>query len=131
MESDRCPRCAAKFRPGGRCMCGYLAREVEGEFEASGTEAMATQESIVKYHAKMTMLRGVAPYFASVAFAVTAAVLIIYAPESRSTAANIAATALLVLAIGIAGFTRFSAKLPGMSLKADDKRTHVGERRDV
>jgi hypothetical protein len=88
-------------------------------FVARSAEAMKTQTEIVNYHNKMAMIRVVAPYGASVAFAMIAALLIIFAPDSRTTAANTVAGVFVVLALGIAGFTRFSAKLPGLEFKGD------------
>jgi len=80
---------------------------------------METQERIVNYYNRTVLIRVIAPYGASVMFALIAAALIIFAPESRTVAANIVAAGLLVLSVAIAGFTRFFAKLPGMELKAD------------
>jgi hypothetical protein len=76
-------------------------------------------ERIVNYYNKMNAIRTIAPYVVSVVFAIVGALLILLAPESRSTAANFAAAALLVLAMGIAGFTRFHAKAPGLDINAE------------
>ena len=83
---------------------------------------MEFPERIVHYHNKIMRMRVIVPYAASVSFALISALLIIYAPESRSTTANIVAGGLLVLAVGVAGFTRFFAKPPGMEIKADNQR---------
>lgn len=87
-------------------------------FRASGDDAVKIQAAIINHNNRMWMIRTIAPYAAAVAFAAIAAFLIVFAPESRSTAANIVAAALLLLAVGIAGFTRFSAQLPGMKIDA-------------
>jgi hypothetical protein len=84
---------------------------------------MDAQVSIVNHHNTMATIRIAAPYGAAVGFAAIAATLIVFAPESRTVAANIVAAALLVSAIGIAGFTRFSAKLPGMQIQADQRKS--------
>lgn len=91
-------------------------------FWASGdTNTMNVHEKLVSYHNKMEMIRTVAAYGASVGFAAIGALLIAFAPESRSTAADIVAAALLVSALGLAGFTRFRAQLPGMKIEGDSK----------
>jgi hypothetical protein len=52
------------------------------------------------------------------------AALILFAPEHRTVAANIAAGAFLVLAAGLAGFTRFKASAPGLKIDADTRRSN-------
>ncbi|WP_145750995.1 hypothetical protein [Nitrospirillum amazonense] len=80
---------------------------------------MSAQENLVKNYNSHITARIVAPYAASVLFASIAASLIIFAPQSRETAANFSAAALLVVALGIAGFTRFRAKAPGIELSGE------------
>lgn len=70
---------------------------------------------------KMAMLTVIAAYTASVFFAAIATALIVYAPESRILAANIGAATLLVLAAGIAGFTRLQARFFGAEVRASRK----------
>jgi hypothetical protein len=101
---DACPKCGASL---------------SGEFHASGVEAMAVQEKIFLHHDTMVTIRTIAAYGVSVVFVIVGAVLIAFAPDDRTTAANITAGALLVLAAGIAGFTRLNAKVPGLSIQAD------------
>jgi hypothetical protein len=78
---------------------------------------MIIQERIISDNNKMVTIRAFAPYLASVAFAAISALLIMFAPTGREVAANIVAASLLVMAMGIAGFTRFSANLPGMKIE--------------
>jgi uncharacterized membrane protein YvbJ len=113
-----CPSCEVILRDDAT-HCPSCGQHVDGnKFHASGTEAMAVQERIVIYHAKMATIRAVAAYSVSVIFVVISALLIGFAPESRSVAANIIAGALLILGAGIAGFTRLRAKAPGLDLNA-------------
>jgi hypothetical protein len=94
-------------------------------FRARGAEAIKIQESIINYSNKMWMIRTVSSYGASVAFALISALLIIWAPDSRTVAADIVAAALLLLAAGLAGYTRFAAKLPGgMEMTAASERSN-------
>lgn len=103
---------------GGICPSCQSALD-RTQFEAHGAEAMKAQESIVNNHNKHSTIRALVPYAASVAFAAIGAQLIIFAPESRETAANLAAAALLVVAMGIAGFTHFKAKAPGLEVSGE------------
>lgn len=79
---------------------------------------MDAQTKILLDYNRAVTTRTIAAYAASVAFAFISAALIVYAPESRSTAANLVAGAFLVLAVGIAGFTRFKAKAPAIEIEA-------------
>jgi hypothetical protein len=95
-----------------------------GHFRALGSEAMDTQaKALLDYHRAITT-RTVAAYATSVAFAAISAALIVLAPESRTMAANLIAAAFLVLAVGIAGFTRFKAKAPAMEIEADGRNSN-------
>ena len=96
-----------------------MEEKIEGNtFRASGDAAtMAAHERLVIHHNKMMVIREAVPYGAAVAFALIAALLIIFAPESRNVAANIVAGALFALACSIAGYTRFSAKVAGMKFE--------------
>ncbi|MEM5406352.1 hypothetical protein, partial [Paraburkholderia unamae] len=51
-------------------------------------------------------------------FAIIAAIIVVFAPASRTTAANIFSAAFMVMASGIAGYTRFAAKAPGIEVAA-------------
>src|SRR5262249_12614250 len=113
-ETKYCPTCGVFLRGGSGFSISCDNPIGRDGIRASGAEAMGAQERIVNYHNKMLMVRVVAPYGTSVAFAIIAALLIIFAPESRTVAANTVASIFVVLALGIAGFTRFSAKLPGV-----------------
>jgi hypothetical protein len=78
---------------------------------------MDAQVKFVTYQSKMFTTRVLASYGVSAVFAIIGAALIIFAPASREVAANVTSTALLVLAFGIAGFTRFKAKAPGLAVE--------------
>jgi hypothetical protein len=106
----RCPSCAQIL--------------TDGEFHAEGEGAMDAQVSIVQYSLKMMTIRKLASYGASLLFLALAAVIIVFGPESRTTAANIVAGALLILALGIAGFTRFRAKGRGYDLSGSTGNDH-------
>lgn len=98
-----------------------MEEEIDGNrYFVKGTpQEVAAHEKIVGLQIRAATTRLAVPYAASVAFAVIAALLIAFAPESRSVAAYIGAAALLLLAAGIAGFTRFFAKAPGFQIGAD------------
>jgi hypothetical protein len=89
------------------------------EILAHGSDALGPHERIMIHRQRMAMIGVTAAYTAAVAFAAVAAALIIFASESRALAANIVAATLLILAAGIAGYTRVSAKLPGSEILAD------------
>jgi hypothetical protein len=91
------------------------------EILAHGADAMGPHERILIHRQKMAMISTATAYAAAVSFAVIAVSLILFAPESRVLAADIAAATLLVLAAGIGGFTRLSAKMPGSEIRADRK----------
>jgi uncharacterized membrane protein len=84
---------------------------------AQGVDAFGPHERIMNHRQNMTTARTIAAYLASLGFAVIAASLIESAPESRTTAANVAAGSLLILAAGIAGFTSLVAKLPAIDIR--------------
>jgi hypothetical protein len=118
----RCPACGAELGEiavplsTARLACTQILGGVD-EFHATGFEAMEAQERIIGSTNKMLTLRAYAPYVTSAVFAIISALLIIFAPDSRSTAANIVAAALLITSLGIAGYAQFSAKLPGMRIE--------------
>lgn len=103
-SADLAQSCAQAFLPGN--------------FEAKGLDAMAAQERIINYHHRMLTIRTIAAYVTAVIFACIGAVLIVWAPEARNVAANLAAAAMLTLAAGIAGFSHFKAKAPGVDIQA-------------
>jgi len=104
--------------------CAYCAQIfVDSRFEAHGGEAMTAQTEIVQYHLRMAMIRTVAAYSISAIFAIIAAMIVIFAPESRGVAANLFAGAFLVLALGIAGFTRFLVKAPGLEISGTSQNS--------
>lgn len=112
----------AATNDGQPVVCAVCAQTLsDAHFVAHGADAMLAQTEIVIYHQRMATIRAVAAYGTAIVFAIIAAVIVVFAPESRSTAANIFATAFLVMSAGIAGYTRFSAKVPGMEIKADNK----------
>lgn len=104
----QCPSCAQIF-DGGR-------------FQAGGAGAIDAQVQIVTYQSKMFTIRVVASYGVSALFAMIGSALIIFAPPSREVAANVTSSALLVLAMGMAGFTRFKAKAPGLAIEGGKSR---------
>ena len=57
----------------------------------------------------------------SAIFAIIAGALVILTPESRTVAADVVAAAFLVLAAGIAGFTRLRASAPGIKIDTDQR----------
>ena len=113
-----CPTCGV-ILSDHTTHCPQCGQYLDGsKFHASGSEAMVVQERIVTYHTKMATVRAIAAYSVSVVFVIVSALPIALAPESRSVAANTVAGALLILAAGIAGFTRFHAKAPGLDIDA-------------
>jgi hypothetical protein len=113
--------CTRDDNPG---RCAYCAQYLPaGHFQAQGVEAMGAQTQIIANYNKAVTVRTIAAYATSVTFAVISAWLIIYAPEQRETAANLVASAFLVLAVGIAGFTRFRAKAPAIEIEAGDRNS--------
>lgn len=113
-----CPTCGVMIRSDGNCQFCTAGASTH-EFRAEGEGAMAAQTAIVNQYSRMAAIRAAAPYAASVLFVAIAALLIVFAPESRTVAANMAAAALMILAAGIAGYTRFAAKAPGLEIGAD------------
>lgn len=91
-------------------------------FKAEGKEAIQIQEGMIRYVNKMWTIRTVSSYATSVAFSVIGAALIIYAPESRGLAATIVAAGLFAMALGIAGYTHFSARFPGVRIEGQQRR---------
>ncbi|WP_158810287.1 hypothetical protein [Beijerinckia sp. L45] len=68
----------------------------------------------------------------SALFLIVAALLVVFAPPGRETAATVISTSLLVVAIGSAGFTAFRFKIPFVSAEAQtftDQSQH-GDKRD-
>jgi hypothetical protein len=116
-----CPHCGGDLKDSAIPMSAarIACAQIFGgdEFHATGEAAMVIQERIISDNNKMVTIRAFAPYLASVAFATISALLIMFAPNGRELAANIVAASLLVLAAGIAGFTRFSANLPGIRVE--------------
>ena len=106
-------------------ICTFCAQQFDlGRFEAHGAEAMAAQVEILKEHNRNRTIQSVAGYAASVGFAAISAVLILFAPADRVIAADLVAAAFLALAVGLAGFTRFKAKAPGVEMSADRPRSN-------
>lgn len=95
-----------------------------GESHATGVEAMETQAEIVKFQVRMFTIRTLASYGVAVAFAVIGAVLILFAPATREVATNIVAGLFIVFSMGIAGYTRFGLKAPGIAINASGAATH-------
>ena len=121
-----CPACGGTgltMGPGGEVLtCTVCGQTFEDRsFYARGEEAMEPQVAIVNYYHKMATLRAIAAYAVSAIFAIIAGALILFAPESRVVAANIIAGAFLVLAAGIAGFTRLKASAPGIKIDTDQR----------
>lgn len=96
------------------------------ESESALVEQMLSREreSTTNYAVRMFTIRTLAAYGVSSVFAVVAAALIIFAPESRTTAANLVAAAFVVLSLGIAGYSRFGIKGPGISVTGDRKNSN-------
>lgn len=124
-----CPSCAraiedgeAAANPAGQRTCIWCGQNfADGVFFAHGTEAMKHQVAIVNYHHKMEAIKNAVGYGCSALFIAVSSLLIGFAPESRTTAANLVAGALLVIAAGIAGFTRLRAKAPGIDIAASGR----------
>lgn len=95
-----------------------------GQYQAHGPEAMSAQTEIIADTNRAVTTRTLAAYGASVVFALISGALIVFAPESRTAAANLVAGAFLVLAVGIAGFTRFKAKAPGLDIEAAGRNSN-------
>jgi hypothetical protein len=124
-EVARCPSCGGSLAltKYGDAECTRCAQRFDDrEFYAHGDDAMAAQVAIVNYYHKMATLRAIASYGASAVFACVAAALIVFAPENRTVGANVVAGAFVILAAGIAGFTRFRAKAPGLDVSGDQAR---------
>lgn len=49
-------------------------------------------------------------------FVIVAAFLVVFAPEDRETLANVCGVALVVVALGAIGVSKFKLKLPGIQL---------------
>jgi hypothetical protein len=88
-------------------------------FHTRDIEAVTLQEGIIKYTNKMWTIRTVSSYATSIMFSLIGMVLILFAPNSRQTAATIIAGSLFVVAVGIAGYTRFSARVPGIVMQGE------------
>jgi len=93
------------------------------QFSAAGQAAMEAQTKIITDYNRAITMRTLASYATSIGFACISAVLIMFAPEQRTMAANIVAGAFLVMAAGLAGFARLKASAPGLSLETDGKAT--------
>ena len=107
-------------------MCAFCNQTFSTEsFQAYGEGAMEAQSRIVLGHIKASMIRTVAAYATSSLFAVTSALIVIFAPASRATAADIFAGGFLTLAVGIAGFTHFRFKASGIELGASTTGSHT------
>jgi hypothetical protein len=74
------------------------------------TRTGADHEISVRQYTKRVALS----YATSIALALVATAIIMFAPESRNLAANISAITLVVLAAGVVGFTVVEASLPGI-----------------
>lgn len=108
---------------GSLAPSAYCAQEFsEGRFSAHGDGAMDAQARIISEYSRITIVRTIAAYVASLGFATISAALIMFAPEHRGVAANIVAGAFLALAVGLAGFTRFMAKAPAIEIQADSMK---------
>lgn len=118
----RCPSCGGDIS-GGRCVQCWQQFGF-GSFEAHGVKAMETQAEILGNYNRAVTIRTIAAYGTSVVFALISAALIVFASEHRETAANLVAGAFLVLAVGIAGFTRFKAKTPAIEIETDGSNSN-------
>lgn len=79
---------------------------------------MEAQTKIIADYNRAVTVRTLSAYAASFGFALVSGALVIFAPEHRTVAANIVAGAFLLMAAGLAGFTRLKANAPGLSLDA-------------
>ena len=101
--------------------CAFCHMAITGgvqlESRAEGVEALEAQERLISLQDKTHTLRTMSSYAISAVFAALAFSLIMWAPAIREAAANIAAGSFLILAAGIAGFTRFRASAPTISIE--------------
>jgi hypothetical protein len=120
-----CPSCQGPLEPEPDgppkyITCSFCHQAFAfGEFKASGDGAMEAHSKILGEYNRAVTSRAIAAYAAAVAFAIVSAATILFAPQDRTVAANIIAGAFMALAMGIAGFTRFKAKAPGIEIDAD------------
>lgn len=125
-----CPDCATEdaSRPTPHTIrCAYCAQTFQfGRFQAQGADAMEAQAKILADYNQAVTARAFASYSAAVVFALISAAVVIFAPEARSEAATLIAGAFLILAVGVAGFTRFKAKAPTIEFEATGREPGDG-----
>ncbi|WP_439476948.1 hypothetical protein [Brevundimonas sp.] len=113
--------------------CSFCNMAIRGGLQleslAEGSEALQAQERLILHQDRTHTLRTIASYAVSAIFAVLAASMIMWAPGNRELAANIAAGALLILAAGIAGVTRFRVTAPAFSIEGDQQHKRTAKRR--
>jgi hypothetical protein len=97
-----------------------------GEFVSGGSRYADLHGSIVKAYLITHRERIELQYLLCAYLATLATLTIILAPESRVTAAIIIAGAFAILAGGLAGFTYFKARIPGLDVLSEqaDKKMH-------
>jgi hypothetical protein len=100
---------------------GQKNPETEKAWAKARIEQAISRERVAIHSARMFTIRTLSAYGVSSVFAIVGAALIIFAPESRETAANIVAAAFIVLALGIAGYSRFGVSAPGIEVSGEGK----------
>jgi protein-S-isoprenylcysteine O-methyltransferase Ste14 len=97
----------------------------------SGALAVNAGARVVTQHIRSQTRLKFGLYALAALFVVVAAFLVVFAPDGRQTISSIVAVALVVLAVGCAGFGTFAIKTAAVSVEAgmDDAPATNGRRR--
>lgn len=92
---------------------------------ASGEQAVNAQAQVLIAHMRARLFMRLGLYGLAALFVLTAAALIVFAPDGRETGTTIVAMALFALAAGAAGFGTFAIKTPLLTAEARPHDPHV------
>jgi hypothetical protein len=112
--------------PSGRTPVNLLSEEpaeIDARIErdgsirvnARGPGALDAMADVLKSQIVSQTIRTCALYILATTFAVIALLFVTLSPNGRETACNIAAVALVIIAVVCAGFARFAINMPGLS----------------
>jgi hypothetical protein len=97
---------------------------------ASGLEAVHAGAAVLEAHIHSQAKLKFGLYALASLFVIVAAALVVFAPGGRETISSILAAALLVVAVGCAGFSTFAIKTPVIDAQAGIN-TRPDQHRDV
>jgi hypothetical protein len=97
------------------------------ELTAEGDHGITKISEVAQAYIRSRMLMEFGLFALSALFLVVSALLAVFAPTGRETISSIIAAALLVVAIGSAGFTAFKFKIPLINVEASTHREGIAQ----